>query len=344
MVPLHSSGAIVSLLVVGTGIELLLPPKNVFRVGRASTVDVRLPDNVASKLVSREHVELIRQGSESGTGLQVVDLGTTHGTSFKQGRERDFAVRAGERFRIADVELLVLDKALSALRRALGGFFGYSNYRTLDDHLTLGAEDEPLLLLGPRGSERGHLAEAIHRSSRRRGQPFVTIAKPTAHRASLMPEFNAAKHGTVYVSLDGLGPRAPLGPLVSLLFDPGSEVRPILAARDLDPVCDVLAQATTVLRHVTVPPVGSWRAEVPELLDTMLEHDCASPHRVAELSADRMAALRAYHWPGNRIEVRQAANRLHAYLAHDRNMTAAAAAIGEDYETYRAALRRVGIR
>jgi len=343
-VPLHSSGAIISLLVAGTGVELSLPPKNVIRVGRASTVDVRLPDGVVSTLVSREHVELIRQGSESGTWLQVVDLGSTHGTSFKQGRERDFAVRAGERFRIADVELIVLDKSLSALRRSLGGFFGYSNYRTLDDHLTLGTEDEPLLLLGARGSERGHLAEAIHQSSRRRGQPFVAIPDPTADGTTLTRYLNQARHGTIYVALDRLGPRAPLGKLVSLLFESGSDVRVIFAARDLDAVCDLLAQAAPFVRRVNVPLVGSWRADVPALLDTMLEHDFASTHRVAELPADRVVALRSYHWPGNRIEVRQAANRLHAYLAHDRNMTAAAAAIGEDYETYRTALKRVGIR
>lgn len=105
-VALHASESIVALRVVGTEHELPLPPMNVMRVGRGA-VDVRIPHIGDRRLVSREHAEVTRQGTEAGTWLQVVDLESRYGTFFKQGRERDFAVRAGERFRLADVELLV---------------------------------------------------------------------------------------------------------------------------------------------------------------------------------------------------------------------------------------------
>lgn len=351
-VPLHASESIVSLLVVGTGEELKLPPKNVFRAGRGSGVDVRIPDISGRALVSREHVEITRQGSEDGTWLQIVDLGSMHGTSFQKGRERDFPARAGERFRIADVELMPLDKPLQRLRHALGGFFGYSNHRVIDDHLVvLGTSEEPIVLIGPRGSERGHLAKAIHDNSRRRGKNFVVVKKAKADRPTLHPDFEAAKHGTLFVSLDGLGPRAAIGPLVSLMFDPDEtyDVRPIIAARDVTVVSDAFAHVKSCLRHVTLPSVAAFRADVPALIDTMLE-ELASPHRVAELARDRVAALAAYDWnpaaPAvpNRADVRLAARRLHAYLEHGRNMTAAASWLKEDYETYRKGLKRVGIR
>jgi hypothetical protein len=343
-VPLHGSESIVSLLMVGTGIELKLPPKNTFRAGRGSTVDIQIPDVSGLPLVSREHVEFTRQGTADGTWLQVVDLGSTHGTSFKHGRERDFAVRAGERFRVADVELLVLDKALVRLRRTLGGFFGYSNHAAIDEHLSLGADDDPVVLIGPRGSERGHLALAIHQSSRRRSKHCANIDEPRGDKLTHLPTIEAAKHGTVFVSLDKVGPRSGIGPLVSLLFDPAYNVRPILAARDITAVTDALAQARSCLRQVTLPPVSEWRADVPALIDVMMEDDFGSPHRVAELARDRVAALAAHTWKENRVEVRRAARRLDAYLRHGRNMTAAANSIDEDYETYRKGLKQVGIR
>ncbi len=339
-VALHASESLVSVRVVGTEHELPLPPKNVMRVGRGS-VDVRIPDVGDKSLVSREHAEFVRQGTEAGTWLQVVDLGSRYGTFFKQGRERDFAVRAGERFRLADVELLVMDKSLVRLRQVLGGFFGYSNHQIIDAHLTLVVENEPLLLIGARGSERGHLAQAIHETSRRRGRPFVTVPKPNADRDTLRPVFKSAANGTLFVSLDNLGPRAGLGPLVGLLFDPAYNVRPILAARDLQVVCHALDASTAHFTPLTVPPVVEWRKDVPAALDAMLE-EMGSPHRVAALGRNRLKAMSAYDWPRNRTELRETAQRLAVLLANQLNKSAAATALGEDYETYRRALLRVG--
>jgi hypothetical protein len=148
----------------------------------------------------------------------------------------------------------------------------------------------------------------------------------------------------VFVSLDNLGKRAGIGPLKDLLFNETSCVRPMLAARDSVTVTDLLSDAAPCLRKVTLPAVAAFGHDVPALIDAMLEDDFASHHRVAELEPDRAEAMRAYSWKENRTEVRAAAKRLLAYLRHGRNMSAAAKWIGEDYETYRAALKRVGIR
>ena len=337
---LHASESIKAFRVVGTKHSLALPPKNVFRIGTGA-VDVRVPVLGAQRPVSREHAELTRQGSHEGTWLQVVDLNSTNGTFFRGARERDFAITAGQRFSLATTELLVMDQPLIRLRRVLEGFFGASEHQLLDDHLTLLAEHEAIMLLGDRGSERGHLAHAIHECSRRRGHPFRELKTTARDRESLLPDFKAAAHGTMFVSLDNLGGKAGISRLIELLFDPTYAVRPIIAARDLTQVCAALNVTATRFRPVTVPPVGRRPRDIPALLDMMLE-EWGSPHRVAELRPDRLEAMCAFDWPRNRAELRETAQRLGALLAHGGNRSAAAKAINQDIESFRRALARVG--
>ena len=337
---LHSSESITSLRVVGTEHELALPAKNVFRIGTGA-VDVRVPVLGAQRPVSREHAELTRQGSDDGTWLQVVDLGSLNGTFFEGGRERDFAVKAGQRFSVASTELLVMDKSLAQLRRVLEGFFGATEHQLLDDHLTLLVEHDAILLLGDRGSERGHLAHAIHECSRRRRHPFREVRKPSGDPEALVADFRAAAHGTMFVSLDNLGGKAGVGPLIKLLFDPTYAVRPIIAARDLAQVCAALNVTATRFRPLTLPPVRERPGDIPALLDAMLA-EWGSPHRVVELKPDRLAAMCDFEWPRNRAELRETAQRVGALLAHRGNLSAAAKAIHQDYESFRRALARVG--
>jgi len=337
---LHSSESITALRLVGTEHDLALPPRNVLRIGTGA-VDVRVPVLGTERPVSREHAELTRQGSDDGTWLQVVDLESTNGTFFEGARERDFAVKAGQRFSVATTELLVMDKSLARLRRVLEGFFGPTEHQLLDDNLTLLVEQDAILLLGGRGSERGHLAHAIHECSRRRRHPFREVRKPAGEPESLLADVEAAAHGTVFVSLDNLGARAGLSPLIKALFDPKYGVRPILAARDLAQVCAALSVTATRFRTLTVPPVRNRPHDVPALLDFMLA-EWGSPHRVVELKPDRLAAMCEFEWPRNRAELRETAERLGALLAHRGNLSAAAKAIRQDYESFRRALARVG--
>jgi len=344
-VTLHAAESILSLRVVGTEHELRLPPKNVFVLGTGD-VDVRVPVLGAARMVSRRHAELTRQGSGDGTWLQVVDLGSTHGTYFKKGRERDFPVRAGERFRVANTELLVMDRSLTHLRETLGGFFGFGQHPLLDDHLALLrdndlGQNEPLILLGDVGSERGHLAQALHRYSGRRSLPFRVLANPAADRNGLVPEFQAAAHGTLFVSLDNRGSRTPLAPLIKLLFDRTYDVRPIIAARTLPQVCGALNVASTRFKSLTVPPVCERRDDIPALFDMLLAEE-GSPHRVTELPTDRLAAMCAFDWPQNRADLRATARRLSGLLAHPTSLTAAAKAVGMNDDSFRVGLARVG--
>lgn len=338
--PMHSSDAIMSLRIAGTEHELLLPFSRSFRLGTGADVEVRIPAAVAARKVSREHARLTRGGSGEATWLRVVDLGSTNGTSFQGVRQTDFAVNAGQRFKVATTELIVMDKVLVGLRRALGGFFGFDQHARLDDHLTL-LHQEPMVLIGDRGAERGRLADAIHGGSPRRHHRFVEIADPTRGRAALTPLIEKAAGGTVFVSLDGLKQNASLAPLIALVFNREYDVHPIFAARSLKAARNVLDNAADLFRPLTIPPVADRAEDVPALLDLMLAEQ-GSPHRVDALGADRVAAMVAYEWPRNRAELRETAARLAPLLAHGGNLSAAAAAIGQDYETYRRALARVG--
>ncbi|MBE7453856.1 MAG: FHA domain-containing protein [Kofleriaceae bacterium] len=341
VVPLHSAQSIVGLQICGTGRFLPLPAKNVMRLGRGD-VDIPIPDDVVDRdLITREHIQITRQGTENGTWLHVVDLGSRYGTFFGKGREREFFVKAGQRFRVANTELMVMDRLLVDLRRELGGFFGYGAHDVLDENTPMLGSDVPVLLIGDRGTERGHLARAVHHNSQRRGNGFEEVKAPTASREELLSTFKKADRGAVYVSLDQIGPRAGLSRLVELMFDGTYDVRPIIAARDHRVVCDALSTVMPRFVSVTVPPVGTHREDVPAILDAML-HERGSPHRVAALGADRRAALCNYEWPRNRTELRDTAERIAALLAHDGNMAAAAASIKQNYEWFRRSLGKVG--
>lgn len=337
--PMHSSDAIVSLRVVGTAHELALPFARSFRIGTGPDAEVRVPAAVAAHKVSREHARLTRAGDGDATWLRVVDLGSKNGTSFQGVRQSDFAVNAGQRFKVAATELMVMDKVLVNLRRVLGGFFGLDEHQQLDEYVTT-LHLEPLVLVGDRGSERGHLAEALHRYSRRRYRRFVEITDPEQGRAALAAKVKAAAGGTVFVSLDHLRPNAALAALIGVVFDGSLDVHPIFSARSWKQAGEVLSNAAQLFRPLSIPPVAKRLADVPALLDAVLE-ELGSPHRVAELGSDRLAAMREYTWPRNRTELRETAARIAPLLAHGGNLSAAAAAIEQDYETYRRALARV---
>jgi hypothetical protein len=338
--PMHSSDAIISLRVAGTSHEFVLPFSRSFRLGTGAEVEVRIPAAVAARKVSREHARLTRAGSSDATWLRVVDLGSTNGTSFNGVRQTDFAVSAGQRFKVATTELIVMDKVLVGLRRALGTFFGFDQHERLDDYLTL-LHVEPLVLLGDRGAERGHLADALHRGSSRRHRRFVEIDDPEQGRGALTALVEKAAGGTVFVSLDRLRQHASLAPLIGLVFNRQYDVHPTFAARSLKEARTVLNASADLFRPVTIPAIKERKEDIPALLDTMLEEQ-GSPHRVAELGSDRVAAMREYAWPRNRVELRETAARIAPLLAHGGNLSAAAAAIEQDYETYRRALARVG--
>lgn len=337
--PMHSSDAIWSLRVLGTACELVLPFSRSFRVGRGAEVEVRIPKEFAGK-VSREHVRITRGGDEGATWLRVRDLASKNGTAMGGVQGADFAVSAGQCFTLGDTTLLVMNKVMVRLRQELGSFLGFGEHAMLDDYVTR-LPREPLVISGARGSERSRLVEALHKHTPRRHRHVLELKAPERSREALVMQVAGAAGGVVFVDLDPLKPNAALAPLMGLVFDREHNVQPIFVAPTIEHAKKVLGSAADLFRHLVIPPIASRPKDVPALLDLMLaEEGCR--HRVAELGDDRLEAMRAYAWPRNRTELRETAHRIAALLVHQGNMSAAAAMLREDYETYRRALARVG--
>lgn len=88
-------------------------------------------------------------------------------------------------------------------------------------------------------------------------------------------------------------------------------------------------------------PLHQRLRDIPRLLDEMWTEG-AKPLRSVNLPAERVAAMRAYAWPGNRAELRAVAERLAAVVEHGGNVRAAAKALKVDYEWLRRMLLRCG--
>ncbi|MDP1591749.1 MAG: response regulator [Prosthecobacter sp.] len=160
--------------------------------------------------------------------------------------------------------------------------------------------DAPVLLLGPPGSGKSLAAEVIHRHSARANEPLVVF------RADEWPEDREE------AALDDAIEKAGKGAL--LLDEISTWSKPLQAAlmhrvgglkarvfsassRELADLREDLFYALAVLQ-VTLPPLTERTGDIPALAASFLGE------RV--LSAEALAALKAYAWPGNVRELKAA--------------------------------------
>lgn len=195
--------------------------------------------------------------------------------------------------------------------------------------------DSSVLISGPSGSGKEVLARAIHRASRRKGEPFVAIncgAVPaelleselfghkkgafTGANADHTGLFRAAEGGTLF--LDEIGDM-PLELQVKLLrVVQEREIRPVGETRTI-PVNVRILSAThrDLMRCVEsgsfredlyyrlrvvdlrIPPLDERREDIPLLVAERLRQlaERGAPRRV--FSPDAMEVLAAARWPGN---------------------------------------------
>jgi NtrC-family two-component system response regulator AlgB len=259
----------------------------------------------------------------------------------RQVAERALARRAVER-RLVDLEARVqeaapeielssasqkMQAALSVLRQAAG-------------------HDVAVLLRGENGSGKGVLARALHSWSPRREAPFVTVNCPTLTDELLASELfghaqgaftgavrdqpgrvESAERGTLFLDEIGELSSGLQAKLLRFLQDKQFErvgetrtrtadVRVVAATnRDLDREVkegrfreDLYYRLNVV--EVTVPALRERPEDVEPLATRFLTFFARNAKRAApELSADALAALRAYPWPGNVRELRNALER-----------------------------------
>jgi DNA-binding NtrC family response regulator len=196
----------------------------------------------------------------------------------------------------------------------------------------------PVLIVGEAGTGKQTLARAIHYlSSRRDGACAVLDCRhlPPAALAAVL--FGQDRRDGSGLGREGLGAiylREPdhLPRDVQLLLcerlarasDPNSESAAgprIFAGCTMPPaqavrsgrLLDELACALGTL-VLEVPPLRERRADLPSLVERLLERACTGREvRVTSLSEDAWAVVRSYSWPGN---VRELYNVLRTACAH----------------------------
>jgi DNA-binding NtrC family response regulator len=200
----------------------------------------------------------------------------------------------------------------------------------------------PVLIAGPSGVGKELIARAIHGSGERRAKPFVAVncgAIPDNLVESILfghekgaftgaterhtGKFVEASGGTLF--LDEIGELPPAAQVKLLRAIQEGEVEPvgarkpvkvdvrIISATNRDLVADVrrgrFREDLFYRLHVfpiAVPPLAERPEDIPELVRHFLLRFAAEEgKRIERVSAEALALLRAYRWPGN---VRQLEN------------------------------------
>ncbi len=201
--------------------------------------------------------------------------------------------------------------------------------------------DLSVLLLGESGTGKELMARAIHYASPRADNAFVVencAAIPDTlleselfgHRRGAFTGahedrtglFQRANGGTVF--LDEIGETSPAFQVKLLRVLQEGEVRPVGAAHPIRVDVRVLAATNRDLEQrvheglfrqdlyyriaqttLTIPPLRERQGDIGPIAARLLQAvGLEMGHPAAELGADAMASLIAYHWPGNIRELR----------------------------------------
>lgn len=171
--------------------------------------------------------------------------------------------------------------------------------------------DTPVLLQGPPGSGKSLAAQVIHRYSSRAAAPLVVFRAdewPVEQaEAALQAAAERAGAGALFLDEVGEWPK-PLQAAMMHLLNSGRLKARLFAASSQDLAAKVAEGAfredvyySLAVLRVLLPPLKERTGDIPAL--------AASQAGDLALSAEALAALKAYAWPGN---VRE----LHSALAH----------------------------
>ncbi len=241
------------------------------------------------------------------------------------------ARRAATLVAAADSTLMGESPAMAAVRAMVAG---------------VGPTEANVLVLGENGVGKELVARAIHAASKRAGAAFLAVdmgALPEAtfeselfgHRKGSFTDakldrdgrFQSARGGTLFLDEVGNTPLPAQAKLLAALerreVTPLGADRPqavdvrIVSATNLDEASlfdpgvfrpDLLFRLNTIV--IRVPPLRERRADIPALLRHYLAHYEAQYARPARaLAESALAALLAWHWPGNVRALRHACER-----------------------------------
>jgi len=292
----------------------MLAGKSKFTFGTAPGCDIC----VERRHVSHSHALLERRADR----IQVTDLESKNGIVFQGRKRKQFEIGSGDAFSIDETVFYALNDEMRLSRPLVSEVLGPQRMAAIDDLLMEAVHGRHVFLRAEPGCDQERLGRAVHRMSLRRRHRFV-IAQPGAHDSAPVPQLVAnARNGTLLLRLDATG--AKLDPaFVEALLSPDANVRAILCARSLKEAIDGVTEtlASSAYR-VEIPPVRERSGEIAAILEGWFI-DRQSRLRFSDFTNENQAALRAYRWPENLEELREAADLLIQLAPHQSERQAA---------------------
>ena len=288
-------------------------------LGQSPVCSLRLTDPE----VSRRHASL----AVTATTLQLIELGSTNGTTVNGVNVKEANLMGGEAIRVGRTVIKVQREAPRFVELAQASSFGRivgesSAMKKLYPVLaSLAATDKPILLEGEAGTGKELVAEELHLASRRKESPFVTLdasALPTQELAirlfgqpGEMGLIEQAKGGTLFVNEVGNLPRDVQAKLKDLLAG-SPELRFIAGTRrDLDRdvasgrfADDLFFQLAG--GRIELPPLREREGDVGLLARHFWGELDETENEVAGLPEDFLPRFEHYPWPGNVRELKAA--------------------------------------
>jgi len=304
---LEPPDVVTMLQVFGSATEFALPvDRRRFTLGSAPDCDVPVRDPSISKL----HCIIERRGHV----LRVTDQASYNGTFFDGRRETTFDLRPGNTFTVSSVRFLALNREMHAAYPTLADILGAEDEEdpretSPGELILIATTGSHVLITGERGCDQDQLARMLHSVSLRRGREIVELEAVPTDRAQQRAIIDRASRSTLVVTIDEQ--RAVMdGAFSASLFSPSYQIRVIAIAPTMSKATAVLGAANMqTIRVVAVRPLSQRAGAIPRLLDRLLTAR-SSPLRVSDLTRANQAALQAYSWPENLIDLRVAADRL----------------------------------